>query len=85
MEHNRSRSLCCGVSNWTNCTNTSRSIRAERLLEAKDTGANRLVTSCPKCQIHFKCYTSNEFVQPQIKIDIEDITVFLAKAAQLMD
>jgi Fe-S oxidoreductase len=84
MEHNRERSQCCGVSNWTNCTNTSRSIRAERLQEAKDTGAQRLITSCPKCQIHLNCYTTNEFVKPQIKIDIEDIMVFLAKAAKVM-
>jgi Fe-S oxidoreductase len=83
MEHNRNRSLCCGVSNWTNCTNTSRSIRAERLLEAKATKAETLITSCPKCQIHLKCYTNNEFVEPQIKLDIEDITVFTAKAAGL--
>jgi len=83
MEHNRNRSLCCGVSNWTNCTNTSREIRAERLLEAKATEADRLLTSCPKCQIHLKCYTNNEYVEPQIKLDIEDITVFLARAAGL--
>ncbi len=85
MEHNRDRTLCCGVTNWTNCTNTSRSIRAERLTEAVNTGADILVTSCPKCQIHFNCYTSNEFVRPQIKIKIEDLTVLLARAAGLMD
>ena len=85
MEHNRNRALCCGVSSWTNCTDISRSIRAERLTEAKSTEADMLITSCPKCQIHFKCYTNNEIVQPQIKIDIEDITVFLAKAAGLME
>ena len=84
MEHNKDRSLCCGVSNWMNCSNTSRSIRAERLLEAKNTGAEKLITSCPKCQIHLNCYTTNDFVRPQIKIDIEDITVFLARAAGLM-
>ena len=80
MEHNRNRSLCCGVSSWMNCTNISRSIRAERLTEAKDTKADKLVTSCHKCQIHFKCYTTNKFVEPQIKIDIEDIIVLLARA-----
>jgi Fe-S oxidoreductase len=85
MEHNRNRALCCGVSSWTNCTDISRSIRAERLTEAKDTEADMMITSCPKCQIHFKCYTNNEFVLPQIKVDIEDITVFLAKAAGLME
>ena len=81
MEHNRNRSICCGVSSWTNCTDISRSIRAERLQEAQATGASKLITSCPKCQIHFKCYTTNEYVQPQIKLEIEDIIVFLARAA----
>jgi len=85
MEHNKNRSLCCGVSNWTNCTDTSRSIRTERLLEATATGAQKLITSCPKCQIHFKCYTQNEYVEPQIKIDIYDITVFIAQAMKLID
>ncbi|WP_455391407.1 (Fe-S)-binding protein [[Eubacterium] cellulosolvens] len=85
MEHHRNHALCCGVSGWMNCTNISRSIRAERLTEAKATGADRLITSCPKCQIHFKCYTTNEFVEPRIKLDIDDITVFLAKAAGLME
>lgn len=80
MEHNRNRSLCCGVSSWTNCTNTSKSIRAERLLEAQSTSPDKLLTSCPKCQIHLKCYTNNKFVEPQIKIDIEDITVFTSRA-----
>ena len=83
MTHNRNHSLCCGVSSWTNCNDTSRAIRAERLLEAKETGADALITSCPKCLIHFKCYTGNEFVQPQIELDIEDITVFVAKALGL--
>jgi len=81
MEHNKNRSLCCGVSSWTNCTDISRAIRAERLLEAQETGSDILVTACPKCQIHFKCYTENKFVQPQIKLQIEDIIVFLARAA----
>jgi Fe-S oxidoreductase len=84
MEHNRERSLCCGVSNWTNCTKTSRSIRVERLNEALATGADKLITSCPKCQIHFKCYTNNEYVRPQIKIDIDDIVVFAARAFGLI-
>ncbi len=81
MEHNRNRALCCGVSSWTNCTDISRSIRAERLSEAQATKSDTLLTSCPKCQIHFKCYTSNNYVNPQIKLNIEDITVFLARAA----
>jgi Fe-S oxidoreductase len=84
MEHNKNRSLCCGVSGWNNCTNTSRQIRAERLTEAKDTGADLLLTSCPKCQIHFKCYTTNKFMDPQIELEVEDLIVFFARAMGVM-
>jgi Fe-S oxidoreductase len=27
----------------------------ERLNQARGTGADLMVTSCPKCQIHFRC------------------------------
>jgi Fe-S oxidoreductase len=51
---------------------------------AKETGAKTLVTTCPKCRIHLRCYTSNQHVKPQIKIDVEDITILAAKALGLI-
>jgi Fe-S oxidoreductase len=30
-------------------------LRAERLCEATETGAELLITACPKCQTHFRC------------------------------
>jgi Fe-S oxidoreductase len=80
MDRNRHLSLCCGVNSWTNCDSISKQIRAEKLSSAKNTEASKLITSCPKCQIHLKCYTNNEYVEPKIDIDIEDIIVFLANA-----
>ncbi|MCK5559679.1 MAG: (Fe-S)-binding protein, partial [Thermoplasmata archaeon] len=83
MERNRHLSLCCGVSAWTNCDSISKQIRAAKLSSAKATEADKLLTSCPKCQIHLTCYTANEYVEPKINIEIEDIIVFLANAMDL--
>jgi len=58
MPRSRENGVCCGTTGWKNCTSTSAQIRMERLTEAKDTGADKLVTACPKCQIHFRCTKS---------------------------
>jgi len=55
MENNRENSLCCGASPWMFCGSVNKRIQDERLRQAIDTGANLLITSCPKCQIHLKC------------------------------
>ncbi len=83
MERNRHLSLCCGVSSWVNCDSISKQIRTEKLSSAKSTEADKLITSCPKCKIHLKCYTANEYVEPKINIEVEDIIVFLANAMNL--
>ena len=59
MERNRDNALCCGTSAWMECTNCSKAIQMTRLLEAMQTGAQTLVTTCPKCQIHFQCARNN--------------------------
>lgn len=55
MDKNGPNSGCCGSSGWINCFSCSKQIQTERLGQAKATGADLLVTSCPKCQIHFRC------------------------------
>ena len=55
MGRNRENSLCCGTSAWMECSNCSKAMRIERLDEALQTGANTLITACPKCQIHLTC------------------------------
>jgi Fe-S oxidoreductase len=59
MERNRDNALCCGTSAWMECTNCSKAMQMIRLQEAMQTGAQTLVTTCPKCQIHFQCAQSN--------------------------
>jgi heterodisulfide reductase subunit D len=54
MEQNRENALCCGTSPWTECSSCSKAIQIERLLEAQQTGAKKLITACPKCRIHLQ-------------------------------
>jgi heterodisulfide reductase subunit D len=59
-------------------------LRVERLLEAKATGAKTLVTSCPKCQIHFRCAMVNKGEEkgPDIEIDVMDMVNLVANALE---
>jgi Fe-S oxidoreductase len=85
MEKNRHKSPCCGVSAWINCDDFSRNMRFNKLKMAKDVGADAIVTTCPKCRIHLRCYTTNEHVTPQMSMNIEDLTLLCARAMGLMD
>ena len=82
MKQSREESLCCGTSAFTNCDLYSKQIRVERLLEAKATGAKTLITSCPKCQIHFKCAMVNKGEEkgPDIEIEVIDMMNLVANA-----
>ncbi|MGB7062218.1 MAG: (Fe-S)-binding protein [Candidatus Zixiibacteriota bacterium] len=80
MRKNRRNAICCGTSSWANCDAYSRMIQANRLKEAKDTGAEVLITACPKCQIHFSCTQNAEGYSEEDKIEILDLTTFFAQA-----
>jgi heterodisulfide reductase subunit D len=84
MEHSGDESICCGTSAWTNCGSYSKKIREERLLEAKATGAEVLVTACPKCQIHFKCAMVDKGAEkgPDIKMEVIDLVNLVADAME---
>ncbi len=78
MMRNRKSSVCCGTSAWINCGTCSKQIQVARLKEAKNTGADLLITSCPKCQIHFKCAMKDENTPKEAKIEIQDLTTLIA-------
>jgi Fe-S oxidoreductase len=80
MERNRAQALCCGTSCWTNCGADNKEIQVERLREAKATGADLLITACPKCQIHFRCAMRDEKVDEEARIEVEDLVVLAANA-----
>jgi len=80
MYHNRTSALCCGTQAWINCGTINKQIQAERLREARATGAEILLTSCSKCQIHLKCAMHDQNLGEELQIEIEDLTSFAAKA-----
>ncbi len=84
MEHNKEESICCGTSCWTNCDSYSKQIRVERLLEAKSTSADILITTCPKCQTHFKCAMTNKGKEKgtDIEIEVMDLVNLVANAME---
>ncbi len=76
MEQNREQALCCGASPWAYCNVVNRQIQGQRLAQAKATGAEVLVTACPKCQIHLKCAQKNELPQEN-QIEICDLATLV--------
>ena len=84
MEKNREYALCCGTSAFTNCDLYSHEMRVGRLQEAKATGAEILVTDCPKCQIHFRCAMNNKGEEkgPDINIEVMDLAKLVADALE---
>jgi len=78
MPKNRKNAICCGTSGWMNCGIYSKQIQLARLKEAKSTGADLLITSCPKCQIHFRCAMNDENTPNEAKIEIQDLTILIA-------
>ena len=77
MEQNREKSLCCGASPWAHCGSVNRHIQEQLLSQAQATGADTLVTACPKCLIHLKC--AQKIVDGRSpQMDIQDLAALLA-------
>jgi len=82
MAHNKTDSLCCGVSSWMNCNDRSKALRYKKLLEAKDAG-EIMVTSCPKCKMHLSCL--QEDYEDISSIEIVDFSEFLVDLISIVD
>lgn len=80
MPQSRTSALCCGTQAWMNCGTVNKQIQSERLREASATGADVLLTFCPKCQIHFRCAMHDNRLGEELEIEIEDVTTFATKA-----
>ena len=84
MRHSGLESICCGTSAWTNCDSYSDMLRAERLCEATETGAELLITACPKCQTHFRCAMTDKGKEHRStsKLEIMDLANLVANAIE---
>ena len=76
MEHSRERAICCGSTAWTGCNAGTREVQIKRLSEADATGADTLITACPKCQIHLRC--AREGNEQPVGPEPADIWAYLA-------
>jgi Fe-S oxidoreductase len=79
MDHNRQTSICCGTSCWSTCGQVNKNIQSSRIEEALDTGAELLVTTCFKCQIHLKCALRAPGNSEPSQLAIRDLTTLLAE------
>ncbi len=81
MKRHSNRAICCGVSAWMNCATFSKQIQLMRLREAKDTGADLFILSCPKCEIHFNCAmkeASSATPAETVKIETVNLVTLIA-------
>jgi heterodisulfide reductase subunit D len=53
-------------------------VQLERLREARATGAEVLVTACPKCQIHFACAMNDPNLAAEITMGVRDLATQVA-------
>lgn len=80
MRRSKSAAQCCAGGTWSNCDRYAKQIQVDRLKEAKETGADLLVTACPKCQIHFRCAMKDPNISGEIEIEMQDVSQLLADA-----
>jgi heterodisulfide reductase subunit D len=74
--------ICCAGGTWSNCDRFAKQIQVDRLREARATGADVLVTACPKCQIHFRCAMKDPNLGGEIEIKMRDVAELLADALE---
>ena len=77
MEHHGEDAMCCGVSSMMSCNENSRALRVQRFEEVRETGADIMLTSCPKCVAHFECLKFEG--DPRHDFEILDVVSFLAR------
>jgi Fe-S oxidoreductase len=75
MAHAGANAICCAGS-WNCCDATTKTIQANRIEEAKKTGAGLLVTACPKCEIHLRCTLTGAGEEELV---LQDLTGLVAR------
>jgi Fe-S oxidoreductase len=80
MGHSRAGAICCAGGTWSNCDRYAKQIQVGRLREARATGAEVLVTACPKCQVHLRCAMKDPNLGDEIAIEMQDISEVVAEA-----
>jgi Fe-S oxidoreductase len=79
MESSGRSAICCGNNAFINCDAYSKRIQVERLKQARATGADLLITACPKCMIHLTCAMRDPLRSGSLAIAIRDLVSVLAE------
>jgi Fe-S oxidoreductase len=80
MRRSGSRAVCCAGGTWSHCDRFAKKIQVDRLREARATGADVLVTACPKCRIHLRCAMKDPNLEGEIEIEMRDVAELAAGA-----
>ena len=78
MEDTMQDAECCGVSAYISCSEDSKKLQEKKINQAIETGAEYLITACPKCIAHLNCYL-NEHRELKEKLKVVDIVSFLGQ------
>ena len=79
MENSGRSAICCGNNGFINCDAYSKRIQVHRLREVRDTGADLLITACPKCMIHLTCAMRDPLRRGSLTVEIRDLVSVLAE------
>ena len=79
MEQSREKALCCGATSWLQYGAEDRQIQKQRLAQAEASGAEILVTACPKCQIHLRCAQKSDDGNNS-RVEIIDLAGLVARS-----
>jgi Fe-S oxidoreductase len=80
MARSGPRAICCAGGPWSSCDRYAKQIQVARLREARATAAEVMVTSCPKCQVHFRCAMQDPKLADEITIEMRDLAELVADA-----
>ncbi len=81
MERSGADAVCCGSPGFIRCDAASRGLQVQRLGAAAAVGAERMLTACPKCLIHFACAQREDrrLRRESPPVRVQDLTVFSAE------
>ena len=71
--------MCCGNSAWTGCDAFSKAMQVQHLARARQSGAELMLTACPKCQIHLRCAMEDAVRGEELHMELMDLTSAIAK------
>ena len=71
---------CCGNSAWIGCDAFSKQMQVKRLERVRQSGSDKMITACPKCQIHLRCAMEDAMRGDDLKVEMVDLTSAIARS-----